>query len=46
LRINIAVQQQRETLVKRIVTSFVGRHVAGMNGDCLSYDMKNVDEAK
>jgi hypothetical protein len=28
------------------VTSSVGRHVAGINGGCLSYDMKNVDEAK
>jgi hypothetical protein len=24
----------------------VGRHVAGINDDCLSYDMKNVSETK
>jgi hypothetical protein len=30
----------------RIVMSSVGRHVVGINGDCLSYDMKNVGEAK
>jgi hypothetical protein len=28
------------------MTSSVGRHVAGINGYCLSYDIKNVGEAK
>jgi hypothetical protein len=46
LRINIAVATKRNITIKRIVTSSVGRHVAEINGDCLSYDMKNVGEAK
>jgi hypothetical protein len=44
LRINIAVATKRNITFKPIVTSSVGRQVAGRNSDCLSYDMKNVGE--
>jgi hypothetical protein len=46
LRINIAVATKRNITVNRIVTLSVGRHVAGISGGFLSYDMKNVGEAK
>jgi hypothetical protein len=42
----MTVATKRNITVKRIVTSSVGRHVARINGDNLSYDMKNVGEAK
>jgi hypothetical protein len=46
LRIIIAVATKRNITVKRIMTLFVGRHVAGISGGFFSYNMKNVGEAK
>ena len=42
----MAVVTKRNMTVKCIVPSSVGRRVAGINGDFLSYNMKNVGEAK
>jgi hypothetical protein len=42
----IAVATKKNIAVKRIVTSSVERYLARINGDCFSFDMKNVNEAK
>jgi hypothetical protein len=32
--------------VKHIMTSSLGRHIAEINGDCISYDINNVRKLK